>query len=37
MVYREKFHFLFQAWLAILPNERLKEHSNVACPDEHFR
>jgi len=36
MVYREKIHFLFCSPIGILPNERLKEHSNTECPCKHF-
>jgi hypothetical protein len=35
MVQSDKFHFLFTPPLGILPNKRLKEHSNGACPCKH--
>ena len=29
MIFREKFHFIFLPWVAILTNERLKERSKA--------
>jgi hypothetical protein len=36
MIDSENFHFLFRLPVAILPNERLKEHSNVTGFSKQF-